>query len=136
MRQKTISGYKIPDFSVYNLMLPQQIIGGDNTMENKEDFETAKESEQQRLKEKGDVVSGVLSSMTPSEAYENKWVVKYLDNDEPKICFINSIGHGLFVDNRIEAGDEFILEHDGKKKSDKGREYHTYKLMFRRAKKE
>lgn len=122
-KNRNLTEYGFPEDVIYD--------GGRN-MEESDQWITGKESDVAKLEKEGDQIQGTFIEFQPSTIYKDTWALHFIDNEQPKVCFVTKIAVHLFVTNGIEKGYEFILKHAGKKKTSDGKhEYHTYSLQYR-----
>lgn len=105
--------------------------GGTTTMADKKDFKKASAPTIVKLEKKGDIASGKFISLEESKMYPSSYALKYMEGTELKLTFINALARDLFVENGVESGSEFILEHNGTAKSKAGMSYNTFNLYYK-----
>jgi hypothetical protein len=98
---------------------------------DKKDFKKASAPTIVKLEKKGDIASGKFISLEESKMYPSSYALKYSEGGELKLTFINALARDLFVENHVQAGGEFILEHNGTAKSKAGMDYNTFNLFYK-----
>lgn len=98
---------------------------------SKEGFKKVEEPEVVKL-EKDGAVSGEFVGIDTSAKFKDSWAVKFKENGELKVVFVNNMGKDLFISQNVSVGDLFILEHAGEKTNQEGtQKYNTYELYVK-----
>jgi len=96
-------------------------------------FKEATSGDVVKFEKVGDNISGVLIGWEESRQYPNSYAVKIKNpaDEKPKVVFVSAIVIDLFKSNNITAGNDIMIQYQGKKKSQtSGMEYNDYKVFF------